>query len=151
MHLPVKSKTLDEACDMEMTTGDGDEQDPSREKFYCSICGKHYDRSFEQVHVRMHSGEEKFNCRICNKVFPNDESLKMHMNAHQDARVVSVKLDFLVREKVLLIDGIFLKKKTLDQNQSRNEKYKIAVWVSVLWKRICSTTRKSQTRTSSHR
>lgn len=101
MHLPVKSKTLDEACDMEMSTGDGYDQETIREKFYCNICGKHYDKNFEQVHVRMHSGEEKFNCRVCNKVFQNDESLKMHMNAHQDARVVSVNSDFFIGWSVI--------------------------------------------------
>lgn len=85
MHLPVKSKTIDEATDMEtdpLITED------SREKFYCDICGKSYDKTFEQVHVQMHNGEEKYNCHICNKVFPNEESINMHMNAHQDTRVV---------------------------------------------------------------
>lgn len=89
MHLPVKSKTLDEACDMETDATTGSEQEATvREKFYCPICGKYYDKTFETVHVQMHNGEEKFNCHICNKVFPNEESLSMHSNAHQEQRNV---------------------------------------------------------------
>lgn len=58
MHLPVKSKTIDEATENdESVTG---EQEPPREKFYCEICGKYYDKTFEKVHVQMHSGEEKY-------------------------------------------------------------------------------------------
>lgn len=91
MHLPVKSKTLDEACDMETDGTTGSEQEV-REKFYCPICGKHYDKTFETVHVQMHNGEEKFNCHICNKVFPNEESLSMHSNAHQEQRNVMLTL-----------------------------------------------------------
>lgn len=79
---------MDEAIEND-NESQNNEQEPPREKFYCEICGKYYDKTFEQVHVQMHSGEEKFNCHICNKVFPNDESLTMHMNAHQDTRVVS--------------------------------------------------------------
>lgn len=90
MHLPVKSKTLDEATELETDGSATGEQDVKREKFYCSICGKYYDKTFEQVHVQMHNGEEKYNCSICNKVFPNQESINMHMNAHQDTRVVSI-------------------------------------------------------------
>lgn len=88
MHLPIRSKTMDEAIEND-NESQSNEQEAPREKFYCEICGKYYDKTFEQVHVQMHSGEEKFNCHICNKVFPNDESLTMHMNAHQDTRVVS--------------------------------------------------------------
>lgn len=90
MHLPVKSKTLDEACDMDTDAKTGGEQEPPREKFYCPICGKHYDKTFELVHVQMHNGEEKFNCHICNKVFANEESLSMHSNAHQEQRNVNI-------------------------------------------------------------
>lgn len=86
MHLPVKSKTLDEAID---AGGDPSNADNFRNKFYCAICDKYYDSHFEQVHVQMHNGEEKYNCSICNKVFPNEESINMHMNAHQDTRIVS--------------------------------------------------------------
>lgn len=92
MHLPVKSKTLDEACDMETDPTTGGEQETYREKFYCPICGKHYDKTFEQVHVQMHNGEEKFNCQICNKVFANLENLKMHSKAHQEQRNVNTFL-----------------------------------------------------------
>lgn len=88
MHLPVKSKTIDEATENDADAMASGEQETPREKFYCAICGKYYDRAFEQVHVQMHNGEEKFNCSICNKVFPNEESINMHMNAHQDTRVV---------------------------------------------------------------
>lgn len=89
MHLPVKSKTIDEATEQETDNSTGGGQEHPKEKFYCDICGKYYDKNFEQVHVQMHNGEEKFNCGICNKVFPNEESIQMHMNAHQDTRVVS--------------------------------------------------------------
>ncbi|XP_031634575.1 zinc finger protein 436 [Contarinia nasturtii] len=92
MHLPVKSKTIDEATEHEtdpLTIADQD----NREKFYCDICGKYYDKTFEQVHVQMHNGEEKYNCHICNKVFPNEESINMHMNAHQDTRVIKTKAE----------------------------------------------------------
>lgn len=96
MHLPVKSKTMDEAIENDHESANS-EQDPPREKFYCDICGKYYDKIFETVHVQMHSGEEKYNCTICNKVFPNEESLTMHMNAHQESRVVSFfLLDFFI-------------------------------------------------------
>lgn len=89
MHLPVKSKTIDEATENDAENLASGEKEPPREKFYCAICGKFYDKVFEQVHVQMHNGEEKFNCSICNKVFPNEESINMHMNAHQDTRIVS--------------------------------------------------------------
>lgn len=89
MHLPVKSKTMDEACDMDTDAAIGGEQEQPRKKFYCAICGKHYDDKFQVVHMQMHDGAEKFNCAICNKVFPNKESLKMHSKAHQDPRNVS--------------------------------------------------------------
>lgn len=89
MHLPVKSKTMDEATENDAIDSVTGEPEPPRPKFYCAICGKYYDKTFEQVHVQMHNGEEKFNCSICNKVFPNLESINMHMNAHQDTRVVS--------------------------------------------------------------
>lgn len=92
MHLPVKSKTLDEACDMEINATTGGEPEKIREKFYCATCGKHYDKTFERVHVEMHAGKGRFNCRICNKVFPNEESINMHMNAHQDTRIVSCSI-----------------------------------------------------------
>lgn len=95
MHLPVKSKTMDEAIENDHESANS-EQDPPREKFYCDICGKYYDKTFETVHVQMHSGEEKYNCTICNKVFPNEESLTMHMNAHQESRVVSLNSSFLL-------------------------------------------------------
>lgn len=90
MHLPVKSKTLDEACDTEADTTAGGGQDPPREKFYCNICEKHYDKTFEEVHVRYHNGEKKFTCTKCNKVFANEESLNMHSNAHQEQRNVNI-------------------------------------------------------------
>lgn len=102
MHFPVKSKTIDEATDLDMENSTGGDQEHAREKFYCAICGKSYDKTFEQVHVQMHNGEEKFNCHICNKVFPNEESINMHMNAHQDTRVVSTD-----NEKCLLSSAMF--------------------------------------------
>lgn len=85
MHLPVKSKTIDEATNEQETEHSltGEPEQP-REKFYCGICSKYYDKTFEQVHVQMHNGEEKFNCRICNKAFPNEESINMHMKAHKE-------------------------------------------------------------------
>lgn len=90
MHLPVKSKTIDETTEQDMDILPSNNQENQREKFYCPICGKHYDKTFEEVHVQMHNGEEKFNCPICNKVFPNVESYNMHKNAHQEGpRVVS--------------------------------------------------------------
>lgn len=89
MHLPVKSKTIDEATEHDADASNTGEQEPAKEKFYCDICGKYYDKTFEQVHVQMHNGNEKYNCGICNKVFPNEESINMHKNAHQDTRVVS--------------------------------------------------------------
>lgn len=90
MHLPVKAKTLDDAtADHILDTTPSSERDSLREKFFCGICGKYYDKTFEEVHVQMHNGEEKFNCGICNKLFANEESIKMHMNAHQETRVVS--------------------------------------------------------------
>lgn len=94
MHLPVKSKTIDEATIENDTDASGTGEPEPREKFFCAICGKYYDKTFEQVHVQMHNGEEKYNCSICNKVFPNEESINMHMNAHQDTRVVSQYYDY---------------------------------------------------------
>lgn len=81
---------MDEACDMEADAAAGGTQQKPRKKFYCEICGKHYDDKFKVVHMQMHDGAEKFNCAICNKVFPNQESLWMHSKAHQDPRNVSV-------------------------------------------------------------
>lgn len=95
MHLPVKSKTMEETTEHELDILPTNDQETLREKFYCGICGKYYDKVFEEVHVQMHNGEEKFNCGICNKVFPNEESIKMHMNAHQDTRVVSIIMNIL--------------------------------------------------------
>lgn len=73
------------------------------EKFFCAICGKYYDKVFQDVHMQMHNGEEKFNCGICNKVFPNEESINMHMNAHQDTRVVSCQPDVICFKNFLFI------------------------------------------------
>lgn len=91
MHLPVKSKTMEETVEHELEMSAMSDQDNVREKFFCAICGKYYDKTFEEVHVQMHNGEEKYNCSICNKVFPNEESINMHMNAHQETRVVSCR------------------------------------------------------------
>lgn len=93
MHLPVKSRTMEETTEHDMDMLSFNDQETVREKFYCGICGKNYDKTFEEVHVQMHNGEEKFNCGICNKVFANEENIKMHMNAHQETRVVSLFVD----------------------------------------------------------
>lgn len=90
MHLPVKSKTLEETIGHDVDPLQSD-TDTIRQKFYCGICCKSYDKAFQDVHMQMHNGEEKFNCGICNKVFPNEESINMHMNAHQDTRVVCIR------------------------------------------------------------
>lgn len=89
MHLPIKSKTMEETIEQSSDPLQFIDPDGVREKFYCDICGKYYDKTFEQVHMQMHNGEEKFNCGICNKVFPNEQSINLHMSAHQDSRVVS--------------------------------------------------------------
>lgn len=89
MHNPIKTKTLEEAAEHELETITT-EPDDLQEKFYCAICEKLYLKTFEQIHVQMHNGEEKFNCKICNKLFPNEASISMHMNAHQEIRVVSI-------------------------------------------------------------
>lgn len=86
MHNPIKTKTLEEAAEHELETVAHD----TDEKFYCEICEKLYLKTFEEIHVQMHNGEEKFNCKICNKLFPDEESISMHMNAHQETRVVSI-------------------------------------------------------------
>lgn len=89
MHLPIKSKTIEETIEQNVDPLQTMDPDATREKFYCDICGKYYDKTFQQVHMQMHNGEEKFNCGICNKVFPNEESINLHMSAHQETRVVS--------------------------------------------------------------
>lgn len=88
MHNPIKTKTFDDAGDHEIPTVPTTNDDDLREKFFCAICDKLYDKTFEDIHVQMHNGEEKFNCSICNKLFPNETNLMMHMNAHQETRVV---------------------------------------------------------------
>lgn len=87
MHNPIKMKTLEEAAEHELEAIHMNEEE-FREKFFCNICDKLYDKAFEEIHVQMHNGEEKFNCATCNKLFPNETSLTMHMNAHQETRVV---------------------------------------------------------------
>lgn len=87
MHNPIKMKTLEDATEHEMAAIQ-EVDDGIREKFFCNICDKLYDKNFEDIHVQMHNGEEKFNCGICNKLFPDDTNLQMHMNAHQETRVV---------------------------------------------------------------
>lgn len=124
MHLPVKSKTIDEATENDLDASGTGEQEPPREKFYCGICGKYYDKTFEQVHVQMHNGEEKFNCSICNKVFPNEESINMHMNAHQDTRIVSqncATLLVLLEWYLIFFLNLSYPSGCIDSNQSRDE------------------------------
>lgn len=91
MHLPTKVKSTDEATERLLEFSPQNDGENIREKFFCGICSKYYDKTFEEIHVQMHNGEEKFNCHICNKLFPNEESIKMHMNAHQETRVVSIQ------------------------------------------------------------
>lgn len=87
MHNKTKGKQNEEALEQDTLPIDDDLQ----EKFYCNICDKYYLKNYEEIHMQMHSGEEKFNCKICNKLFPNEAAIKMHMNAHQEPRVVSFK------------------------------------------------------------
>lgn len=95
MHNPIKMKTLEEAAEHELDTIPMNNE-AYREKFFCGICDKMYDKTFEEIHVQMHNGEEKFNCTICNKLFPNEASISMHMNAHQETRVVSIDSNLLI-------------------------------------------------------
>lgn len=87
MHNKTKVKTSDEPNEHDSNVMPID--DDLQEKFYCNICDKYYLKNYEEIHMRMHNGEEKFNCKICNKLFPNEAAIKMHMNAHQEPRIVS--------------------------------------------------------------
>lgn len=91
MHNPIKMKSLEDTAEHEIAAI-AINDDEYKQKFFCSICDKLYDKAFEEIHVQMHNGEEKFNCGICNKLFPNETNLVMHMNAHQETRVVRLDI-----------------------------------------------------------
>lgn len=110
MHLPIKQQTLEEATEHDIKLYN--KKDPTvKEMFYCEICDKsyvyiityiacfsifinfkflfyRYDVQFKDIHMETHDGEEKFMCTTCNKKFATETHLIMHLNAHQEARVV---------------------------------------------------------------
>ncbi|XP_045476196.1 zinc finger protein 2 homolog [Harmonia axyridis] len=51
------------------------------EMFTCEVCGKEYDKKYEEVHLKSHS-EEAANCTICNRKFVDLEDLSLHLQAH---------------------------------------------------------------------
>ncbi|CAD7086582.1 unnamed protein product [Hermetia illucens] len=83
MHGPIRVRPIEEAIGYEMKSSAKDGK-LSNETFFCEICNKSYDISFQEVHKKSHKAGQKFVCTICNKKFANGLNLEMHLKAHQE-------------------------------------------------------------------
>lgn len=57
---------------------DNNQDSEKRAKFECPICGKEYDKEYEEVHMKSHN-ENQFTCVICNRKFDLQENLTLHI------------------------------------------------------------------------
>lgn len=64
------------------------------EYFYqCTYCRKSFrDKSYFQLHVRLHTGNRPFICDICSKGFCKQSHLKEHMRIHTGEKPFKCKL-----------------------------------------------------------
>lgn len=84
MHDPVKSKEVDPPVDYGIM-GNNTITKP-REMFECQICGKSYDKTYEEIHMAYHSGINNYDCFICNRKFYTASNLEMHMRVHTNEK-----------------------------------------------------------------
>ncbi|KAK9887811.1 hypothetical protein WA026_000126 [Henosepilachna vigintioctopunctata] len=89
----------------------------NNESFTCSVCGKAYNKKYEEVHMKSHS-EELFNCPICNRKFSDKEDLSMHAQAHGNENHNKVSCRFcktIFTSKDMLVEHL--------ENQCGGRKY----------------------------
>lgn len=85
MHDPIKTKEIEPPVDYGIM-GDDNSSTKPRETFQCKICGKKYDKSYEQMHMAYHSGVNHYDCCICNRKFYTHSNLEMHMRVHSNEK-----------------------------------------------------------------
>lgn len=55
-----------------------DSANTEREKFECPVCGKIYDKEYEEIHMKYHEDSEQFICLVCNRKFDSKDNLELH-------------------------------------------------------------------------
>lgn len=86
MHQPVRDKTVEPPVSYTISGPNENKKDDKeivRRMFICNICNNAYDKEYEEIHMKSHSGVENYNCSICNRKFHTKENLEMHSKAHK--------------------------------------------------------------------
>lgn len=100
MHDPVKAKEIEPPVEYGLSgegigAGEDEGGDPSvprpRDMFTCPVCGKRYDKGYQQLHMQYHSGVNHYDCHICNRKFYTPDNLKMHMRVHGTIDLTGVR------------------------------------------------------------
>lgn len=102
MHDPIKAKEIEPPVEYGITGGECSNSKP-REMFDCNVCGKSYDKSYEEVHMAYHSGVNHYDCYICNRKFYTHSNLEMHMRVHGNEKghlCTHCKKGFLTEESL---------------------------------------------------
>lgn len=85
MHEPIKAKEVEAPVEYGIMGSDVPSTKP-REMFECKVCGKKYDKSYEQMHMAYHSGVNHYDCTTCNRKFYTHSNLEMHMRVHTNEK-----------------------------------------------------------------
>ncbi|KAL1487846.1 hypothetical protein ABEB36_015496 [Hypothenemus hampei] len=82
IHLPVKSKEVEAPANYNImgqyTQENADIENSEGEDFECPVCGKTYNRIYEEVHLKSHKESVPTICLICNRKFESKDSLDLH-------------------------------------------------------------------------